>query len=229
MASESEQLDVSSDSFDPLASIYSSEETVPDPSAPIFNNVEEFVNKYTKPKPLAKTKVFLGPKPGPSTKSASQTTSSLTGGASGVQRRFTSEQMPVKGHRKKAKNFLTFMKSQKEGPMSALARAVETQNRIQVKIRKLDGIRGTCTGVLVAFDKHWNLALVDVDETFNRLRRPRPDIDNDFKDRNRERVGESIVQVLKIRRNTELCQRHISQIVLRGEHVALVQILDSKK
>ena len=214
MASESEQLDASSDSFDPLASIYSREESVPDPSAPVFNNVEDFVNKYTKPKP------------GPSTKSASQTTSST--GASGVQRRFTPEQMPVKGHRKKAKNFLTYMNSQKEGPMSVLQRCVETQSRIQVKIRKLDGIRGTCTGVLVAFDKHWNLALVDVDETFNRLRRPRPDIDNDFKDRNRERVGESIVQVLKIRRNTELCQRHISQIVLRGEHVALVQILDKK-
>ena len=95
MASESEQLDASSDSFDPLASIYSSEENVPDPSAPVFNNVEDFVNKYTKPKP------------GPSTKSASQTTSST--GASGVQRRFTPEQMPVKGHRKKAKNFLTYM------------------------------------------------------------------------------------------------------------------------
>ena len=45
MASESEQLDASSDSFDPLASIYSSEESVPDPSAPVFNNVEDFVNK----------------------------------------------------------------------------------------------------------------------------------------------------------------------------------------
>jgi len=214
MASESEQLNASSDSFDPLASIYSSEESVPDPSAPIFNNVEEFVNKYTKPKP------------GPSTKSAFPTTSST--GESGVQRRFTPDQMPVKGHRKKAKNFLTYMKSQKEGPMSALARSVETQTRISVKIRKLDGIRGTCTGVLVAFDKHWNLAMVDVDETFNRLRRPRSDIDNDFKDQNRERVGESVVQVLKIRRNTELCQRHIAQIVLRGEHVALVQIIDKK-
>ena len=36
MASESEQLNASSDSFDPLASIYSSEESVPDPSAPMY-------------------------------------------------------------------------------------------------------------------------------------------------------------------------------------------------
>ena len=34
----------------------------------------------------------------------------------------------------------------------------------------MDQIRGTATAYIAAFDKHWNLALTDVDEQFSRLR-----------------------------------------------------------
>jgi len=40
----------------------------------------------------------------------------------------------------------------------------------QVWIRGPSWIRGYCTGYIAAFDKQWNLALTDVDETFTRMR-----------------------------------------------------------
>ena len=208
----SDKLDHTSTAFDPLLSIYSNEE-VPDQSAPIFNNVEEFVKKYEDQ--------HLDQKPSTSKSSKKKEVSA----SSSSSRQFTAEQMPVQGPKKKEKNLLTYMESQKNGPMAILQKCVANQTRIKVQVRKLDGIRGTCTGTLVAFDKHWNLAMMDVDETFNRRRNPRPEIDHDKKFPKTEKVGDSTIRVLKIRRSTELCQRHVPQIVLRGEHVALVQPL----
>ena len=46
--------------------------------------------------------------------------------------------------------------------MSVLQKCVENGTRVKVTTRKLTGVRGTCTGVLIAFDKHWNLALVSI-------------------------------------------------------------------
>ena len=206
----SDKLDHTSSSYDPLLSIYSNEE-VPDQSAPIFNNVEEFVKKYEGQQ--------MDQKPGTSKSSKKKEVTSTT------SRQFTVEQMPVQGPKKKEKNLLTFMESQKLGPMAILQKCVVNQTRIKVHVRKLDGIRGTCLGILIAFDKHWNLAMMDVDETFNRRRNPRPEINHDKKLSRTEKVGDSTIRVLKIRRSTELCQRHVPQIVLRGEHVAFVQTL----
>lgn len=226
MSSSEDKLNVTTESFDPLASIYSeSGIDIPDPSAPIFDNVESFVSKVVKP---AETKKSNEAKPSTSGPVPS--------------RRFTEDQMPVPGRKKIVRNIFTFMQKQSEGgPMSVLSRCVEKRVRVKVVTRKLNGARGFCTGIIVAFDKHWNLALIDVDETYSRLRHRKPEADalsdemesklnvapatkNAMK---RETVGESTVQIVKTRRSTELCQRHVPQVVLRGEHVVLVQPLDT--
>eukprot|EP00093_Oithona_nana_P000066 00066.XXX_53_1524_1 [CDS] Oithona nana genome sequencing. len=142
-------------------------------------------------------------------------------------RRFTAEQMPIQGTRKNTKNILTFMEKQKDGPFSALQKCVTESRKIKVSTRKLNGVRGTCTGILVAFDKHWNLAMIDVDETYNRPRYRKPEALMELNKSDHhvtERVGESVIRVLKTRRNTELCQRHVPQIVLRGEQILSDQI-----
>lgn len=36
----------------------------------------------------------------------------------------------------------------------------------QVWTRRADEIRGVCTGYILAFDRHWNLIMSDVDETY---------------------------------------------------------------
>ena len=129
--------------------------------------------------------------------------------------------------------------------MAVLQKCVENETRVKILTRKLNGVRGSCTGVLVAFDKHWNLALIDVDETYSRPRYRKPEYDNGKVNKNlpkiapektrqkaeeaneqqpeTERVGQSVIRIVKTRRNTQLCQRHVPQIVLRGEHVILIQ------
>ena len=143
-------------------------------------------------------------------------------------------------------------------------------------------MRGYCIGGLVAFDKHWNFALVDVDEVYTRkrLRKAAPIADeklnNQFtqltckdaeknprqicikdiksndqpystttcsgyrvsgkgdsnisksktkKPSRTESVGASVIRIDKIKRKTEVCRRHVPQLLIRGEHVASVVLM----
>lgn len=52
------------------------------------------------------------------------------------------------------------------GPLSILYEALVHRHRIRVVIRYVNGIRGTLTGNVLAFDKHMNLILKDVEENY---------------------------------------------------------------
>lgn len=64
------------------------------------------------------------------------------------------------------RNVMTRMDEYEEGPLSLLRRAVKDGHRIRVWTRSHVYIRGICSGFLVAYDKHFNLAMTDVDEDF---------------------------------------------------------------
>ena len=64
------------------------------------------------------------------------------------------------------RNVLTRMDEYEDGPLSVLRRAVKDGIRIRVWTRAHVYIRGICSGFLVAYDKHMNLAMTDVDEEF---------------------------------------------------------------
>ena len=57
--------------------------------------------------------------------------------------------------------------SKTSGPLSLLYSIVANRQRARVMIRYVDCIRGTLTGYLIAFDKHYNMILKDVDEVYS--------------------------------------------------------------
>lgn len=214
-SSEDDVLDCSSSKFDPLAAIYSPLMKLPVPNAPLMDNVEKFVSVYEgkcKGQNVQSKKVKL-----PDVK---------------LQRQFLAEQMPVENKRK-SKNIWSYMEKQTAGPMSVLNLCVKENKKVKVYTRGINFIRGYCYGFLIAFDKHWNLALVDVDEVFTRRRnRKTPALGGgscmrDDGDRDKETVGESLVRVVSRTKRKEICERHVPQVMLRGEHVALVVASDS--
>ncbi|XP_064625503.1 uncharacterized protein LOC135486538 [Lineus longissimus] len=87
--------------------------------------------------------------------------------------------MMLKGKQKSMsqRNVLSRMKEygnqRKKGPLSLLYRAVEERIRVKVWTRSAKQLRGYCKGYIVAFDRHWNLAMVDVDEVFSKPCLPR--------------------------------------------------------
>ncbi|XP_048399241.1 U7 snRNA-associated Sm-like protein LSm11 [Stegostoma tigrinum] len=66
------------------------------------------------------------------------------------------------------KNVLTRMSLHEGSPLGELYRCVQDRIKVNVHIRTFKGLRGVCSGFLVTFDKFWNMALVDVDETFRK-------------------------------------------------------------
>lgn len=54
------------------------------------------------------------------------------------------------------------------GPLSRIAMFCYRKQRVKVYIRSAASVRGHCEGFIVAFDKHWNLIMDDVDEVWTR-------------------------------------------------------------
>jgi small nuclear ribonucleoprotein (snRNP)-like protein len=57
--------------------------------------------------------------------------------------------------------------SKRSGPLSLLYSIVANRQRARVMIRYVDCVRGTLTGYIIAFDKHFNMIMRDVDEVYS--------------------------------------------------------------
>ncbi|XP_039976064.1 U7 snRNA-associated Sm-like protein LSm11 [Xiphias gladius] len=169
---DADKLDVCSDKFDPLFALYSPAVSLPFPNMKCFNNVAEYESflkggrgrakpenvekrrlRATKgvadPERIERLKKLMVNKPQPE---------SGEGEGSGAPRRGRTQ--------KPQKNVLTRMPLCKGSPLGELYRCVEERIRVKVHIRTFKGLRGVCSGFVVAFDKFWNMAMVDVDETY---------------------------------------------------------------
>jgi small nuclear ribonucleoprotein (snRNP)-like protein len=71
--------------------------------------------------------------------------------------------------KKKASMFLSLVskyEDKRSGPLSLLYSIVANRQRARVMVRYVDCVRGTLTGYLIAFDKHFNMIMRDVDEVY---------------------------------------------------------------
>uniref|UniRef100_F6PG15 U7 snRNA-associated Sm-like protein LSm11 n=1 Tax=Ornithorhynchus anatinus TaxID=9258 RepID=F6PG15_ORNAN len=171
------RLDVSSDRFDPLLALYAPRPPpIPYPDAPCFNNLAEYES-------------FLrGRRAGRAGRAEAGRTGSSGPGRPAArpprpadpdrlrrlrrlvvtpERAEGSRAAPARG-RKAPRNVLTRMPLHEGSPLGELHRCIQEGVKVNVHIRTFKGLRGVCSGFLVAFDKFWNMALTDVDETYRK-------------------------------------------------------------
>ncbi|XP_053574761.1 U7 snRNA-associated Sm-like protein LSm11 [Bombina bombina] len=158
-------LDVSSEHFDPLLALYSPKTPLPFPEARCFNNLAEY-ESFLRGGGRAR-----GAQPG-SRKSRSRKQEPDPGRIEKLKKLMlpveegATQVRPRKS--KVPKNVLTRMPLHEGSPLGELNRCVQDRIRIKVHIRTFKGLRGVCSGFIVAFDKFWNMAMVDVDETYRK-------------------------------------------------------------
>lgn len=113
-----------------------------------------------------------------------------------------------------------------EGPMSVLDKAFTGRYRIRVVTRYVNSIRGTLTGHLIAFDKHMNLILKDVDEHYSPRRGSLFGDNTDDRSCEEFELQRRIESCRRSQNNTSIPwtirQRHMKQIMVRGDIVVAV-------
>ncbi|XP_036424859.1 U7 snRNA-associated Sm-like protein LSm11 [Colossoma macropomum] len=163
------KLDISSELFDPLLALYSPQVPLPYPNIRCFNNVAEYESFIKggrgRAKPENVEKKLRKSRRGVADPERIERLKKLMVNNPVEE----GEETGAKQSRRKQKarkNVLTRMPLHDGSPLGELNRCVQERIRIKVHIRSFKGLRGVCTGFVVAFDKFWNLAMVDVDETY---------------------------------------------------------------
>ncbi|XP_063242761.1 U7 snRNA-associated Sm-like protein LSm11 isoform X3 [Bacillus rossius redtenbacheri] len=161
--SDESEYDLTSNNFNPIKALLNpSRVKLPCPSAPLFDNLNKYASKFLNPQAKQQKKVTP----------TSQPEASTSQDAAPV-RRFLPHQGPVTSQRpqRRERNVLTRMDEPQEGPLAVLRDCMVRRARVKVYTRHMAGIRGHCVAYLAAFDKHWNLALEDVTETWTRKKK----------------------------------------------------------
>ncbi|XP_066505803.1 U7 snRNA-associated Sm-like protein LSm11 [Hoplias malabaricus] len=161
------KLDISSEQFDPLLALYSPKVPLPFPNIKCFNNIAEYESFIKggrgRAKPENVQKRLRKSQRGVADPERIERLKRLM-----VKNPVEEEGEKGRSRRKQKarKNVLTRMPLHEGSPLGELNRCVQERIRVKVHIRSFKGLRGVCTGFVVAFDKFWNLAMVDVDETY---------------------------------------------------------------
>lgn len=117
-----------------------------------------------------------------------------------------------------------------EGPLASMVRWMRERVRVRVYTRKEKGVRGYVTGFVEVFDKHWNMALSDVYESWKRrkYRYSENKLCNlgETQDCSEllRKMGIDVpeVSVRSVDRKYVMCSRKVPKLMIRGEQVVLV-------
>ncbi|XP_068134388.1 U7 snRNA-associated Sm-like protein LSm11 [Hyperolius riggenbachi] len=159
-------LDVSSEAFDPLRALYCPRTPIPFPEVRCFNNLaeyESFLRGGGRGRARGQRAAKKGKKPAPDPERVERLKKLMV-----VKPEDEDEAKQPRRRRREPKNVLTRMPKLADGPLGMLYRCVQERLKVNVHIRTFKGLRGVCSGFLAAFDKCWNLAMVDVDETYRK-------------------------------------------------------------
>uniref|UniRef100_A0AAV2MKX4 Sm domain-containing protein n=1 Tax=Knipowitschia caucasica TaxID=637954 RepID=A0AAV2MKX4_KNICA len=168
-AAEGDETDVCSEKFDPMLALYSPTVTLPFPNALCLNNLAAYESAL-------KGSRARGAKP----ENVERRRRKAMKGVADPERIERLKKLMVnnpvdpessgaqRGRRKSkpVKNVLTRMTVCEGSPLGELYRYIQERIRVRVHIRTFKGLRGICSGFIVAFDRFWNMAMVDVDETY---------------------------------------------------------------
>ncbi|KRZ66459.1 hypothetical protein T10_8174 [Trichinella papuae] len=98
--------------------------------------------------------------------------------------------------------------------------------RVKLKIRGQTGIRREVCGKLVAYDKHWNIVVENVDEIYYRRKCVRIFVKG-------SKIPLDVVpdrmryeSVKKLSSNVELVKRHLPQLIIRGSSIMMISLAD---
>ncbi|XP_052429634.1 U7 snRNA-associated Sm-like protein LSm11 isoform X2 [Carassius gibelio] len=248
------KLDISSDKFDPLLALYSPQVPLPFPNIRCFNNIAEYESFMKggrgRAKPENVEKRLRKAQKGKADPERIERLKRLMvnnpveeeGEGSGVKRQ--------PRRRKAAKNVLTRMPLHTGSPLGELNRCVQEKIRVKVHIRTFKGLRGVCSGFVVAFDKFWNLLFekLKVQETValsavenqkselhssssrlsNQTRRTDPRHTQERSEHSeKDKTTLKSTQQLKTKPKVEYGRvhtRHVNQLFIRGENVLLVNL-----
>ncbi|XP_071128356.1 U7 snRNA-associated Sm-like protein LSm11 isoform X2 [Mytilus edulis] len=160
-----EELDLTSPNLNPLKALYSENVYLPHNNPTTFNNLAEYENVVIKGNITSNRGRGRGKKVPKATRTTTIKPHAETEGVN-IQETDENTAKMLARRKKMNRNVLTRMSEIDEGPLTILKKAVEKQHRIKVWTRSAVTWRGYCKAYLIAFDKHFNLALMDVDETY---------------------------------------------------------------
>ncbi|XP_013187956.1 U7 snRNA-associated Sm-like protein LSm11 [Amyelois transitella] len=131
---------------------------------------------------------------------------------------------------KVARNVLTRIEAA-TGPLAALKECVDSRLRLKIITRNATGIRGELHATLVAFDKQWNLALCDVLEIWKKKavkkRKVPPCMGTPVPKGTAAKISAvPPIQETPLGGGVWECTRYLPQMLVRGEHVVLVNIVE---
>jgi small nuclear ribonucleoprotein (snRNP)-like protein len=129
------------------------------------------------------------------------------------------------------------------GPLSLLYSIVANRQRARVMVRYVDCIRGTLTGYLLAFDKHFNMLLKDVEEVYSgRISRHSEAVEISSNTNDDCKFGRAPSKS-KLEAQRRKCypldgsggpgpaikQRYFHQLLIRGDNVVMVWRAESER
>ncbi|XP_035791756.1 U7 snRNA-associated Sm-like protein LSm11 [Anopheles albimanus] len=227
----SSELDVSGPRFNPLRALYSERTKIPTTRARLHDNVQTLEAKQT----------MLGGFEEPfdderlkQIRAANATKKKLPAAHEIPQRRFLPSQglVTVERPMRYQKNLLNRLDKIAVGPLAAVKRWMDTKARVRIYVRKQHGIRGYVSGVIEMFDRHWNLAISDVCESWRRRKYrcmviPGPQLDTpqDCSERLRQLgINLPAVETRIADKKHLICTRKVPQMLVLGEQIVLVTV-----